>query len=768
MLRWLGVAAMLCAPGAVAQTWRSLGPSQTTAFGGATGRVSAIVCDPSDPNVYFVTGADGGVWKSTDSGATWTPLTDQLETTASGALEVDPTNPRVIYLGSGEANFANHSRPGEGIYRSDDAGATWTRLGAAEFAGRCISRILVDYVNPDRIYACVTRAGGFPEMSAAKGHPGRNGPRGMWVSNDRGETWTRLASLPDLEVTDAAMHPTNPSILYACVGRIFGAPENGIYRSVDAGATWTRLSGGLPDPSLIGRGGIAISPSNPARLYTFIARAADAFGGGSTTLGGFRSDDGGNTWTSVNIGSVQSTYGWWFTFVTVNPTNPDEVWFGALNAYRSQNAGATFTTMNLPHPDVHAFAWDASGRLVVGDDGGVHRYNGSGWDILNTGLTITQCYAGLSTHPTDPNIMFVGLQDNGTVQRLGDSTIWTSRLGGDGGWTQIDQTNPLRMFGESQGTGSISRSTNGGASWSGIGAGLSGRNCFLPPYLIDPTNPSRMLYATERVFVSTVGGGSWTPLSADLTLGSPWAIRAIAIAPSDPGWVYAATNDGRVLASGDGGATFTLSRSGHPGWVRVTREIFVHPDEPMTVYLAGAGYGSTQVQRTTDAGATWEPLDAGLPDLPVNTVVADVRMDPPRLFAGADGGVFVSDNDGRSWKRMGVGMPRCAVIDLLIEPGRNRVIAATQGRGVWEIAISPCRADVSGSSDPNDAAYGEPDAAVDAADFFYFLDQFTISNLAAADLTGTSDPNDPAYGVPDGVIDAADFFCFLDLFVQGC
>lgn len=759
---------MLCAPGAVAQTWRSIGPSQITAHSGATGRVSAVVCSPAEPGVYYVTGADGGVWKSVDSGSSWTPLTDQLETSASGALALDPANAQRVYFGSGEANFSNHSRPGEGIYRSEDGGATWRRLGIAEFAGRCISRILVDHANPDRVYACVTRAGGFPEMSAAKGHPGRNGSRGMWVSEDRGETWTRLTGLPDLEVTDAAMHPTNSAILYACVGRIFGAPENGVYRSTDAGATWARLAGGLPDPALIGRGGIAISPSNPDRLYVFLARAADASGGGSTTLGGFRTDNGGDTWTSVNIGSVQSTYGWWFTFVTVNPTNPDEVWFGALNAYRSQNAGASFTTMNLPHPDVHAFGWDASGRLVVGDDGGVHRYNGTGWDILNTGLTVTQCYAGLSTHPTDPEIMMVGLQDNGTAQRLGDTTVWTSRLGGDGGWTQIDQTNPQRLFGESQGTGAISRSTNGGVSWSGIGSGISGRNCFLPPYLIDPADPNRMLYATERVFVSTVGGGSWTALSDDLTLGAPWAIRTLAIAPSDPGWVYAATNDGRVLASSDGGATFTLGLSGHPGWVRVTREIFVHPDAPMKALLAGAGYGAAQVQRTTDGGATWEALDAGLPDLPVNTVAADVRLNPPRLFAGADGGVFVSANDGRSWKRLGVGMPRCAVIDLVIEPERNRIIAATQGRGVWEIAISPCPADVSGSSDPNSAMYGEPDQSVDAADFFFYLDQFTGANLDAADLTGASDPNDPAYGVPDGVVDAADFFYFLDLFVLGC
>lgn len=691
-LKALAVLPLTAITPAVGQTWTSIGPTQTTAFGGATGRVSALACSPSDPNLYFAAGADGGVWRSRDGGATWEPRTDFMPTTAMGALLIDPAEPRIIYAGTGEANFANHSRPGLGIYKSTDEGETWRHLAAEVFAGRCISRMVMDRsATPARLFASVTRAGGFPTRAAAKGHPLATARRGVWKSDDGGETWTAVLTLPDDDATDLALGAGGT--VYAAIGNIFGGANNGVWRSVDRGDTWVRLAGGLPATNLMGNIALASAASMPSRIVALIARVSDASGGGASLRGAYRSDDAGTTWTQIAAAPSLATYGWYFTVVGINPADPADVVLGGLDLVRSANAGASSTNINIPHPDVHAVAFDAAGRLVIGCDGGVYRRRTGGWETLNTGLCLTQCYAGLSLHPTDADIMLVGLQDNGTVLRPGPTSIWRMVTGGDGGWTQIDQRDASRMFTQSQGVGSLNRSTNAGESFSGISTGAGTRAAFYNPFLIDPQSSLNMLYATERIYQSTTGGSSFTLLAPDVTGGAPAAVRCIAQSVSDPRWVYAATNDGRVLVSSDTGATFDLIRTGNPGWPRITRELFIDPTDPRTLYLAGAGYGTEQVLRTTDAGRTWEALDAGLPDIPVNTVAADVRTYPPRLFAGAEDGVYTSGDDGRTWERLGEGMPRVPTIDLIPDFGRNRLVAATQGRGVWVLPYVLCLGD---------------------------------------------------------------------------
>jgi photosystem II stability/assembly factor-like uncharacterized protein len=722
-----------------AQQWVSIGPSQITGFDGSTGRVSAVVCHPTDPLVLYIGGADGGVWKSTDAGVTWACLTDAF-VTPIGALAMSPLDPQTLYAGTGEANFANHSRPGAGILKTTDGGASWTELGVPEFAGRSISRINIHPTQPERLLVAVVGAGGFPLLAAAKGHPQATGPRGLWRSNDGGATWAQLGGLPNLDVTDVIRQPGTPATILAAVGQITGSTSNGIYRTTTNGSSWTRVTAGLPPIAEIGRIGLAASPAQPGRFYAFIARPCDASGGGATTRGIYRSDDSGATWTLVNASSYQATYGWYFTTIAAHPTNSAEVWIGALGSSRSINAGSTFSSMGVPHPDVHAYAWDASGRLISGDDGGVHRYDGTAWTTLNAGLTLTQCYAGISTHPTDPAKILVGLQDNGSALRESEtSTVWRSVYGGDGGWTQINQQDPSVMFVEFQGTGNLGRSTNGGASFVDVGAGLTGRNCFLPPYLIDPDNPSRIIYATQSTWVSNDTGAFFEVLSADVTAGGTAAIRSMAIAPSDSRYVYVSTNDGRVLASVDGGASFALCITGHPGWPRCTREIFVSPDDPRTLYVAAAGYNSQRVLHSTDAGGTWTPIGAGLPNLPVNTVAADVRTTPHRIFAGTEEGVWA--REGGVWSRYGVGIPRVPVIDLLVEPARNRIIASTQGRGVF---IAPlCPADFTN------------DGGVDGDDVIAFFAAWDVS-APRADINA------------DGGVDGDDVITFFARWDSGC
>lgn len=668
--------------------WSELGPAPIS--GGNTGRVSTIATSSTDANRIYVAGADGGVWRSDDGGGSWQPLTDAMPTQAVGALAIDPNDHDVVYVGTGEANYANHCRYGLGVYKSTDAGESWQHLAEGVFGGRCFSRLVVHPSSPQVLYASVTRAGGFPELAAAKGHPGATGDLGVFKSIDGGVNWTRLTGgLPNLSATDLALDPSSPDTLYAAIGRIFGSGQNGIYKTIDGGQSWTKLGGGLPSSGL-GRISVAVAPSSPNRLYALLTNAASSGGGSATTRGAYRSDNGGSSWTSISPGDLQSSYGWYLSVVSVDPGNPNRVFMGGVNLVRSNNSGSGWTTVTPPHVDMHALAWDASGALLAGDDGGLHKTTSAGnsWSDLNDGLGLVQLYAGLSSHPSDPHTFLGGFQDNGTNLRNGPGTSWTSVFGADGGWTQIDQENPSRMFVEYQGTGNLFRSTNGGSSFSWVGADIdaSDRNCFLPPFLIRRQNSSRMLYATQRVWRSTNSGVSWSAISGDLT-GGAGAIRCLAQAAGDPQVVWATTTDGLVLRSMNGGSSFVQVLAGNPGWPRVTRELSIHPHEPSTVYLAGASFGVDQVRRTLDGGGLWTSLDGDLPDVPVNVIDVAPTDGADVLFAGTDSGLYASFDDGQSWRLYGEGLPRAAVIDMQVDVQRKRLVVATQGRGVWRAKL---------------------------------------------------------------------------------
>lgn len=679
--------AFLASAGLAQDRWQSLGPSPITS-GPYTGRVAALACSPTDSGRYYVGGADGGVWRSDDAGATWLPLGDGFPSTAVGALALAPGDDRVVYAGLGEANYANHSRYGLGLARSRDAGQTWQILGRDVFAGRCIARIAIPSATPDVLYVAVTPAGGFPARAAAREHPGRDGPFGLFKSTDGGTSWQHLTNgLPARDCTDVALDPANGSVVYAAIGDIFGGTSNGIYKSLDGGGSWARLAGGLP--AGFGRATLAVAPSNGNRVYASLVRPASATGDGATSLGVYRSDDAGATWSRTSLGSYQSSYGWYLCTSIVHPTSPDVFFAGGLTCHRTSDGGSSWTTVTPPHVDLHAFAFDAQGRLLCGNDGGLHRTTnlGGSWQSLNNGLGLVQFYAGLSVHPTNPDHVLGGTQDNGTNRRT-SGTAWTSVLGGDGGYTAIDSTG-ARAFAEYQGTGALFRSLNGG-SFGSVGSGLSGRNCFLPPYEIHPADDLLMVYGTERVFRSTNAGTSWLPISPDLTAGGSAAIRALAFAPSDPNTIWAGTNDGRVQVTRNGGGNWTLVLTGVAGWPRTMRSIAVHPTDAGRAWVVSSRFGGTKVYTTSDGGGSWTSADGDLPDVPANTIAVDAAAgEPAVLLLGTDRGVFRSTDAGKRWEIYAPGMPNSPVIDIRIDRPRGRVLAATQGRGLWSMRLLP-------------------------------------------------------------------------------
>jgi hypothetical protein len=675
--------------------WQSIGPEGIPISQGSIGRLTAIAVHPTDQNTVYIGGAQGGVWKTVNGGASWTPLTDHECSLAMGALAIDPVNPQIVYAGTGEQHYSADSYYGCGVLRSSDGGATWTQLGGSIFqtasGGAKISRIVID-----------PRTAGTPattQILVASDF-------GLYRSLNGGTSFTQVLTGA---ATDLVMNPSNPDTLYAAVRSV------GVYRSVDAGVSWVAANSGFS--TSIRRINLAIAPSAPATIYASVENAS-----GGDLAGIWGTTDGAVTWTQLSAtGASCGTQCWYDKTIAVAPNDANTVYFGGVSLYKSTNGGASFTNIQGGiHVDQHYIAFDPADPLTVyvGNDGGVFRSTngGSSWTSLNTNLVLTQFYEGISIHPFDPTQAMGGTQDNGTVAWAGDP-VWSEVLGGDGGYTAIDQDNPAARYAETQwqassGYSGPRRSDGFGYSLKLNGINTADRAQFIPPLVMDPTDSRTLYFGTYRVYRTTDRADSWTPISGDLTGGG--SISAIAPATGNPALLYVGTSDGRVWTTTNGGQDW-VQRTLPIGSSRYVQDIAVDPRNPQTAWVTVSGFLTSHVFRTTDGGASFQNASGNLPDVPVNAVVLDPTARAV-VLVGTDLGVFASGDSGGTWTPLPDGLPNVAVYDLAYNANTGVLLAGTHGRGMFALElVRPLTLAVSPGVRRDTALAGDADLRTDSA-----------------------------------------------------
>jgi hypothetical protein len=670
-----------------AARWKFFGPTNIG------GRVVDIAVDPATSDTIYVAAATGGVWKSKDAGARFTSIWPAANPQSLGALVITPNG--TLLAGTGEANPGGGSMTygGAGIYRSTDGAATWQLVGLTNSGA--IGRLAVDPTNSQRIFAAVA--------GALYNH---GGERGVYKSTDGGSTWNQVLA-GDNDTTgavDIAIDPTNPNRLYAAMWdhlrepdlRTYGGVGSGVFRSIDGGTTWQRLANGLPASSAsIGRIGIALAQSNPLRLYAIVNQTSGPF------QGFYRSENGGDSWTNLSpnptLAGAQSTYGWWFGRVWVDPLDQTHVFAGGVSLCESKNSGVSFTAQFSPHPDHHAMAWDLKvpSRVYLGNDGGTYRsdVNGSN-DQWTAGATqpFTQFYS-VDVSEQDSSRLVGGAQDNGVNRSYGGGTGWNSYVGGDGLEALIDPVDQNMVYGCSQ-YGDCIRSTNGGdTGFDFTGSTVSSRRNWLTPLQFDPGNPSVLYYAGNQVNRSADHAIHWSVISPDLTGGPgrdpnyPFGtVTTVASAKTDPNRILAGTDDGRLWFTTNLGANWIqVTDPDIPGtWV--TRVVF-DPLNALVGYATFSGFRSgvalPYVLKTSDGGATWSSIAGNLPQAPVN----DIVVVGSTLYVGTDVGVFRSTNGGATWRAAAGGLPNVPVTDLEYRTASNSLYAATFGRGMFLLRL---------------------------------------------------------------------------------
>ncbi|MFN7939041.1 MAG: hypothetical protein U0R19_37285 [Bryobacteraceae bacterium] len=682
--------------------WVNIGPRPTfttSTNGGApmtSGRIAALAMDPRDPKVIYAGAATGGVWKTTDGGENWVPLTDDQPSLATGAIALDPVNPDIVYVGTGEANFSGDSYYGVGLLKSTDGGKTWRHIPgpfagpfALNFSGRGarIGAIAVHPRDTKIVIAAMSLAGAVLPVT------------GLYRSTDAGETWTQVLS--GVPGTDIVIDPSNPNTMYAGAGRS-GEATAGVYKSTDAGVTWTRLTGGLPVGAETGRVALALAPSAPSVIYAGIAAS-----NGSALRGLYRTTDAGGTWLALPAPAYCSPQCIYNNSLTVHPRNPNVIVAGGVSIFRSLNGGGAWQNIDAgadgrwTHVDHHAGVFSPDGSIYYdGNDGGIHSTSGMAaaarpnWNNHNRTLAITQFYPGFAMHPDNPNIMVSGTQDNGAQSY--DGKQWREIVGCDGGWGAIDPLWSETFFTSCQGISPLKFTPQGNFRDllpAQHGIVTSDRSAFIAPYVMDPTKPERLYFGTNRVYQTSDGAGVWTAISKDLT-NNVSTLSVVSVSPADPRVVWAGSNNGQVHVTANaleaGAVEWTLRREDLP--VRAVTQIKPDPSDPRRAVLTFSGFSGAagtvagHVFETVDLGEHWRDITSNLPNMPVN----DVEIDPDladTLYVANDIGVFVSRDNGAHWEPLGSGLPNTVHFGLKLHRASRILRTATHGRGMWDLAL---------------------------------------------------------------------------------
>ncbi len=708
----LGLAAAPRAGAATAMLpMRNLGPAVSG------GRVAAVAGSDADPALYYVGAADGGAWKTTDGGTRWKPVFDAQDVQSIGAIAIDPRNPHVVWVGTGEANPRNDVTQGDGVYLTRDGGRHWSHV--LWLPDSLIAGITIDPRQPDRVLVGVL---GDPFADSRA--------RGVYRTTDGGAHWTQTLYLaPDSGVSDMARDPADPNVVYAGMWQFrrtgwssnSGGPNDGLFRSRDGGATWTRLSGGGLPSGIEGRIAVAIAPSNPKVVYALIQSKHGLL---------WRSTDGGATWHDVSHDTLIDERPFYFSHIFVDPVDPRHLWSVSVHLAQSTDGGRHWhTTGHGLHGDHHAM-WIGRGgrRIIEGNDGGVgfSADGGKSWRWDNH-LPIAQLYHVGYSYGTHFDVC-APLQDNGTwcapanpldPRGISASRWITTGAGGDGTWVVVDPTDAARVW-QSFGGGN-----NGGDVWihdyttgdtRSVAPYLRDQNVFPPyrmryrfnwetPIAFDPFDPQRVYVGANVLLATTDRGYRWHAVSGDLTRNDPahqqlsggitldatgaeTADTILEIAPSQAarGEIWVGTDDGYVQLTRDGGRHWrNVTPPGIAPWGRFG-SISPAIRDPATAYAAYdrhmVGDRRPYLFVTHDFGLHWQSLAAGLPrDDDVRSVLVDPH-DSRLLFAGLARGLYASWDGGAHWRRLDA-VPATAVDQVALQPATDDLLVATHGRGLY-------------------------------------------------------------------------------------
>ena len=655
------------------------------------GRITDLAIHPDNPSTMYIGGATGGVLKTTDFGATWENVFVDVPIISIGALAIDPNNQNIIYAGTGEANASSYSFYGNGMYKSTDAGATWNHTGLENSA--YIGRVVVDYNNSECIFVAACGDLFTP-----------NEERGIYRSLNGGAGWERILYVNDTTAgIDIVQHPQNPDILYASLwersrGLVYRnsfGDGSGVWKTTDGGNSWVELTNGLPTGNDVGRIGLSIAKSNPDVVYAFYDMP-------SYEVRVYRTENGGTSWTQTNDGvldGMNSSFGWYFGQVRVDPENENILYVLGVDLYRSDNGGNNWTQIAgyynsyEIHVDHHALYIDENtGRIIEGNDGGLYYSDnyGDDWTKINN-VPLTQFYA-IDIDFLQPQRIYGGTQDNNTIRTwYGGTDDWEAILGGDGMYCLVDHSNSNIIYAESQ-WGNLAKSTDGGSNFNSINWQMSGdRVNWSAPLAMDPADASTLYFGTYRVWKTTNGGTSWSDVSDDITQGGSnyfHTVTTIAVSPLDRNIVIAGTGDGRVHISTNAGGSWENISDGLPNrWItRVAGD----PFESSTIYATVSGFRwdepEPHVYKSTNLGQDWTDISGNLPELPVNDIIPDPDVEG-RLFVGTDAGIYYTENSGNIWASLNQGIPSVPIVAMKLHNPTRSLVIGTYGISAYRLDL---------------------------------------------------------------------------------